>query len=105
MRRRKEGLNVRILRKISTRVRIIENDKGIYEVQHKPCLLTKRQASKVDWEILNQFQRYNKAADRKNNYIVMILMRDMGYRNELVRRRTERKKIRDVRRRKNYQRA
>ena len=105
MRRKKEGLNIRILKKISTRVRIIENDRGMYEVQHKPQLLTKKQAERADWQTLNQFGRYSKAADRKNSYIVMILMRDLGYRNELVKRRTEHKKIRDARRRKNSTRA
>jgi hypothetical protein len=91
--RKQKNLNARILRKISLRVRIIENDKGDYEVQTREGTF-KRQLDNAEWKPINQFSMYKRALEKKQSYIVMILMRELGYRNEFVKRRTERKKIR-----------
>ena len=86
---KKMRMKTRILRKVNAHVRIVE-DGGSFVVQKRVLLGLRKGMS--EWETLNMFSRYDKAVDRKNMYIVMILMRDLGYRREFVKRRTDRKK-------------
>ena len=82
-------MNTRILKKVNNHIRIIEDDDN-FLVQKRVLLGLRKGMS--DWETLNMFSRYDKAVNRKNMYIVMILMRDLGYRREFVKRRTDRKR-------------
>jgi hypothetical protein len=76
-------MKTRILKKINQRIKIVEkNDKFV--VEHKPF-------GSKEWKFMNDLSTYKRAVDIKNSYIVMILMRDMGYRNEFIKRRTNRK--------------
>lgn len=45
-----------------------------------------------EWNDLNSFSTIERAVMKKNSYIVMILMRDLGFRGEMIRRRTKRKR-------------
>ena len=82
--------SLRIWKTISNRVRIVETEKGQYEVQTRHLLGLFSGLS--EWYTLNTFSTMKAALKRKHSFIVMILMRDLGYRNEFVARRTERKK-------------
>jgi len=85
-------MKTRILKKINQRVRVVLNEKtDMWEVQVRSGL-TSKQLEKAGWNSINQFARMEKAIEKKNSYIVMIIMRDLGYRNEFVKRRTKRKK-------------
>lgn len=77
-------MKTKILKKISQRIRIVpKNDAFI--VEHK--------LSGFDnWHELNSFSTFAAAINKKNSYIVMVIMRDLGYRNEFVKRRIKRKK-------------
>jgi hypothetical protein len=78
-------MKTRILKKITERIRIIEQN-DMFIVQHRQ----KFAFGKFDeWKNLNQFNSYKKALEKKHSYIIMILMRDFGYRNEFVKRRTK----------------
>ena len=77
-------MKTRILKKISQRIRIIEKN-DMFVVQQRPN-------PKEEWHDINQYASQKKAVDKKNSYIVMVVMRDLGYRNEFVRRRVNRKK-------------
>lgn len=82
--------SLRIWKKISNHIRIIEDDKGQYHVQTRVLLGLFKGVS--EWETLNTFSSLKQALKRKHSYIVMILMRDLGYRYEFVKRRTDRKR-------------
>lgn len=85
-------MKTRILKKINKRVRIIETDDGMFEVQHKHSFKTK-DFHNNEWHTINVYSNNKKAIEKKNNFIVMIIMRDLGLRNEFVKRRTKRKKM------------
>jgi hypothetical protein len=72
-----------IWRKICRKIRIVKKDEHTYVVEHKNV--------DKDWHELNQFSSHSAALNKKHVYIVMILLRDMGYRNDLVKKRTVRK--------------
>jgi hypothetical protein len=82
-------MKTKILKKINQRVRVIEKN-GMFVVQNRNALKAKKDDG--EWHDMNQFTTYRKAVERKNGYIVMVVMRDLGYRNEFVRRRVGRKK-------------
>ena len=82
--------SLRIWKKISERVRIVETEKGQYEVQARHLLGLFSGMS--EWYSLNTFSTMKQALKRKHSFIVMIIMRDLGYRNQFVERRTARKK-------------
>jgi len=76
-------MKIRLLKKINQRIRIVEkNDKFVVE---------RKDYGSKEWVFVNDLSSFKRAVHIKNSYIVMILMRDMGYRYELVRRRTKRK--------------
>ena len=80
---------LRIWRDIHEHIRIIESPNGQFRVQERkwdPFI------GWGEWEHVNEFGFLKHALKKKHSYIVMILMRELGYRNEFVRRRTERKK-------------
>ena len=81
---------LRFWKKINERIRIIEDDSGQFIVQVREFLPFRNKYT--EWEDIHQFSTYKHALKRKHSYIVMILMRDMGCRNDFVRKRTERKK-------------
>lgn len=83
-------MKTKILKKVNKYVRIVEDGKGNFVVQHRKYLGPL--SGMGEWEDVNVFSTYRKAVDRKNMHIVMVLMRELGYRYELVRRRTKRKK-------------
>jgi len=80
-------MKTRILRKVNERVRIIE-DNGMFVVQGRHSFKSKSDK----WNDLNSFSTIERAVMKKNSYIVMIIMRDLGYRGEMIRRRTKRKR-------------
>jgi hypothetical protein len=82
--------NLRIWRKILKYVRIVEDAKGNYEVQTRKYYGIF--SGMGEWYTLNMYSSYGKAVERRNMYVVMVIMRDMGYRNEFVKRRTDRKR-------------
>jgi len=80
-------MRAKVLRKINNGVRIIEQD-GLFVMQTRRKILF---GGYTDWVNANQFSTYKQALKQKHSYIVMILMRELGLRNEFVRRRTKRK--------------
>jgi len=85
----RNGLDTRILRKVNNFICIIPEGTH-YSVQTRNYLGLF--AGMGSWRELNVFSTYRKAVERKNMYIVMVIMRELGYRNELVRKRTKRKR-------------
>ena len=82
-------MKTRILKKISQRIRIIEeNDSFVVQVREKKSF----SKGYTEWYDLNQFSSFKRALKKKHLHVVMILMRELGYRNEFVKRRTDRKK-------------
>lgn len=65
-------MKTRILKKINKYIRIVKGDDGF--------LVQNRKFLDSNWNTINTFSSYRKAIERKNMYIVMILMRDLGYR-------------------------
>lgn len=84
-------MKTRILKKINKRIRIVETEDNMFEVQIRHPFKTKELRDK-EWHVINIFSTYKKAVERRNNHISMIIMRDLGLRNEFVKRRTKRKK-------------
>jgi len=74
---------------VNQRVRIVER-KGMYEVQKRETFGFGLNFG--EWETMNSFSSYKKALKKKEVHIVMVIMRDLGFRREFVKRRTERKK-------------
>lgn len=70
------------MRKINQRVRI-EQRNDAFIVEHKIDGLG-------EWLSLNTFSTLKAALNRKYSYIVMVVLRDLGFRNEFVLRRTKR---------------
>jgi hypothetical protein len=83
-------MKTRILKKVNNHVRIIEDGDNFF-VQKRQLLGLRKGMS--PWQTLNMYSSLKKAIERKNMYIVMILMRDLGYQREfLVRRKARRKR-------------
>ena len=80
-------MKTRILKKINERVRIIEKD-NMFVVQNRHAF----KSVNDEWNDLNSFSTIERAVMKKNSYIVMIVMRDLGFRGEMIRRRTKRKR-------------
>jgi len=77
-------MKTRILKKISQKIRIVENASGGFDVE------TRNESD--EWHTLNTYSMIKQALNKKHSYIVMVVMRDLGYRYEFVKRRTKRKK-------------
>lgn len=82
-------MKTRILKKISKHIRIVE-DGDNYLVQNRKLLGLRKGMS--PWKTINTFSSKKKAIERKNMYIVMILMRDLGFQREFIKRRKGRRK-------------
>lgn len=80
---------LRIWRDINNHIRILDAPNGQFRVQQRTWDPFKGWS---EWELVNEFGLRKHALKKKHSYIVMILMRELGYRNEFVKRRTERKK-------------
>ena len=78
-------MKTRILKKINLRIKIRERD-DLFLLEHRPT-------GAESWQVMGEFSTLKKAIHKKNVHIVMVVMRDLGYRNELVKRRTKRKKL------------
>lgn len=83
-------MKTRILKKINNRVRITENDDSLFLVEAREKLTFKRGFG--EWRVLNQFSSYKQALKKKHLHVVMILMRELGYRHFFVEKRINRKK-------------
>jgi hypothetical protein len=82
-------MKARILKKFNQRIRIIEeNDSYVVQVREKNPF----KKGFTDWHTLNQFSSLKQALKKKHLHIVMILMRELGYRHFFVARRVQRKK-------------
>jgi len=82
-------MKTRILKKVNQRVRIVKvND--MYVVQQRKTVGFGRNFG--GWEEINSFFDIKKAIKKKEIHVVMVVMRELGYRNEFVKRRTDRKK-------------
>ena len=86
-------MKTKILKKVNQRVRILER-KGMYEVQVRNTIGFGRKFG--EWRTENTFSKLNKALKRKEVHVVMVVMRDLGYRNEFVKRRTDRKRAKGL---------
>lgn len=85
-------MKTNILKKVNQRVRILEGN-GMFVVQKRS---TTGFGIKFDeWETINSFTNLKKALKSKEVHVVMVIMRELGYRREFVKRRTERKKARN----------
>jgi hypothetical protein len=82
-------MKTRILKKVNQRVRIVKND-DMYEVQVRNTIGFGRNFG--EWRTENIFSKLSKALKRKEVHVVMVIMRELGYRNEFVKRRTTRKR-------------
>lgn len=76
-------MKIKLLKRINKKIRLVEVN-GMFEVQYKPF------GSDI-WELLNLYSSIEKAIKKKNNYIIMIILRDLGYRSKLAKRRNKRK--------------
>lgn len=86
-------MKARILKKINQRVRIVKK-KDVYEVQTRQTIGFGNKFG--EWHTENTFSKLSKALKRKEVHIVMVVMRELGHRNEFVKRRTERKKAKGL---------
>ena len=86
-------MKTKILKKVNQRVRILKR-KGMYEVQVRNTIGFGRRFG--EWHTENTFSKLNKALKRKEVHVVMVVMRDLGYRNEFVKRRTDRKRAKGL---------
>jgi len=82
-------MKTQVLKKVNQRVRIVKND-DLYVVQHRNTIGFGRNFG--EWQEINSFFDYRKAVHKKNIHIVMVIMRELGYRREFVKRRTDRKR-------------
>ena len=85
---------LRIWRKISNRVRVVENKPGRFAVEAREYNPIKRQWG--EWHELNSYGAMKHALKKKHSFIVMIMMRDLGLRTEFVKRRTDRKRAKGI---------
>jgi len=85
---------LRIWKKISNRVRVLETEPGRYSVQSRMYDPFKREYS--EWHEMNSFGAMKHALKKKHSFILMILMRDLGYRNEFIKKRTDRKRKKGI---------
>jgi len=83
-------MKTNILKRVNQRVRIVKNGEQ-YEVQARHLLGLFRGMS--EWKTLNTFSSMKGAVNKKNAYIVMILMREMNLHTEFRKRRTQKGKI------------
>ena len=82
-------MKTRILKKVNQRVRIVKNG-DMYEVQQRQTVGFGRKFG--EWREINTLSSYKKALKKKEVHVVMVIMRELGYRNEFVKRRTDTKK-------------
>ena len=81
-------MRTKILKRVNNHIQIVENRKGYFSVQAREYLgLFKGMG---EWRELNMFSTFRKAVERKNMHIVLVILRELGYRNEFVKRRTDR---------------
>ena len=85
---------LKIWKKVSDRVRVTETKPGRFAVEAREHNPLKRKWS--DWHELNSYGSMKHALKKKHSFVVMILMRDLGYRNEFVKRRTDRKRAKGI---------
>lgn len=89
-------MKTKIWKKVCERIRIIEEN-GKYVVEHREKSppfkrdVDGKRMKFTGWQTINVFGTHKHALNKKHSYIVMILMRDLGYRNEFVQRRNNRK--------------
>jgi hypothetical protein len=78
-------MKTKILKKINKLIRIIENKDGQFEIQVP--------LNKV-WVTApgSTYNTFKQALAKKHAKIIMIILRDLGYRSELIKRRTNNKK-------------
>lgn len=82
-------MKTNIIKKINQRVRIVKNDE-LYVVQQRQTVGFGQKFG--EWEEINSFFDIKKAIHKKNIHTVMVIMRELGYRREFVKRRTDRKR-------------
>lgn len=82
-------MKTKIWKKICKRIRIIENDKGLFEVQIRYFYKTNKRYN--TWEYLNSFNILGAAISQKHHYIENFVMRNVGFKNALKKRRLKRK--------------
>ena len=84
-------MKIRILKKINKRIRIVETDDGMFEVQRRFSFKSKKLREK-EWHTFGVFSTHKDAVKRKINHINTIIIKDLGLKNEFIRRRTKRMK-------------
>ena len=83
----KKGL--RVWRRICNHVRIVEDGDNFVVEMRDYLGLTKGYG---EWRTVNMYSTLPKALERKHLHIVMVVMRDLGYRYQFVDKRKKRKK-------------
>ena len=87
-------MKTRILKKINKQIRIVEDETGYFQVQRREYLgLFKGEG---EWTLMNQYSTFQRAIAKKNMHIVLVIMRDLGYRHELAQRRRKRKRAKGL---------
>lgn len=76
-------MNVKILKKINQRCRIITLRDGMFHLQNKV---------NNKWHTINTFSSIKKALQKKHIHVIMIILRDLGYRNKFINKRIKRNK-------------
>lgn len=87
-------MKTKIWKKICDRVRIIDDGRGYFIVQAREKLPFKR--GFTEWHDLNSYGAYKHAVKKKHSFVVMILMRELGYRYEFIAKRTKRKREKGI---------
>ena len=80
---KKKGL--RVWRKVCNHVRIVEDDAGNHIVEIRDYLGLRKGYG--EWRTLNMYSSLSKAIHRKHMHIIMVVMRDLGYRYQFVEKR------------------
>jgi hypothetical protein len=74
-------LKLKIWKKINQRIRIVKKDNDLFSVESRYFV-------KENWKSVNDYSSFKRALHKKHSYIIMIILRDLGLRNEFVKRRT-----------------
>ena len=86
---KKSAMKTQVLKKVNQRVRILKIN-GMYVVQQRATVGFGFKFG--EWKEINAFYHLKRAIKKKETHIVMVIMRELGHRNEFVKRRTDRKK-------------
>ena len=82
-------MKTRIWKKINKRIRIVQKENGIYEVQNNHFYILNKKYN--DWRYLNEFHDFKNALKQKHYYILSIVLKNLGCKNSYHNRISNRK--------------